>query len=134
VKPKFAFLLSGACLLAAPLLAHHSFSAEFDSSKPVVLEGVVSKLEWANPHVYFYVDVKDAKGATTTWACETGGPNALIRQGWKHDSMKIGDHITVNGYLAKDGSKMADARQVKLADGRKVFSGTPDDGGPQSKK
>ena len=118
-------------LTAAPMRAHHSFSAEFDASKAVTLQGVVSKVEWANPHVYFYVDVKEANGANTTWACETGGPNTLIRQGWKHDSMKAGDRVTVIGYMAKDGSKTADARQVTLADGRKVFSGSPDDGGPK---
>ena len=133
MKRRLAVLAATAGWMALSISAHHSFSAEFDSGKAVVLEGVVSKVEWANPHVYFYVDVKEANGGTTTWACETGGPNALIRQGWKHDSMKVGDHVTVNGYLAKDGSKMADARQVKLADGRKVFSGTPDDGGPQNR-
>ena len=132
MKAKFAVWAT--CLglwIAAPVLAHHSFSAEFDATKSVTLQGVVSKVEWANPHVYFYVDVKEASGANTTWACETGGPNTLIRQGWKHDSMKVGDRVTVIGYLAKDGSKTADARQVTLADGRKVFSGSPDDGGPK---
>ena len=118
-------------LAAAPMLAHHSFSAEFDGSKAVTLEGVVTRVDWANPHVYFFIDVKDSSGAVANWGCETSGPNQLIRQGWRRDSMKVGDHVTVRGYLARDASKTADAREVTLADGRKIFSGTPDDGGPK---
>ena len=118
-------------LLAAPLLAHHSFSAEFDVSKAVMLEGGVTRVDWANPHVYFFIDVKDGHGVVANWGCETSGPNQLIRQGWRRDSMKVGDKVTVRGYLARDASKTADAREVTLADGRKIFSGTPDDGGPK---
>jgi hypothetical protein len=117
-------------LSALPLLAHHSFSAEFDATKSITLTGVVTKVDWANPHVYFFVDVKDDKGAVVNYACETDGPNALIRRGWKRDSLKTGDQITVDAYLAKDGSKFVDARLVKLPDGRKVFAGSSDDGGP----
>jgi hypothetical protein len=113
-----------------PLLAHHSFSAEFDATKSITLTGVVTRVDWANPHVYFFVDVKDSKGAVVNYACETDGPNALIRRGWKRDSLKAGDQITVDAYLAKDGSKFVDARLVKLPDGRKVFAGSSDDGGP----
>lgn len=115
-------------------LAHHSFSAMFDGSKPITLEGVVTKVEWANPHVYFYIDVKDAEGKTENWACETAGPNSLIRRGWKRDSLKVGDRVTVRGYLAKNGSKLADAREVTFPDGTKIFSGSPGDGGPQQQQ
>jgi hypothetical protein len=123
-------LLSATCALTAAAWAHHSFSAQFDANKPVTLEGVVTKIAWANPHVYFYVDVKQGDGTVVNWACETNGPNGLIRQGWKRDSLKEGDRVTVSAYLAKDGSKTVDARMVTLPDGRKVFTGSANDGGP----
>ena len=127
MKTRFALL---ALIAVVPLLAHHSFSAEFDGSKPIQLKGIVTKLEWANPHTFFYIDVKDDKGNVVNWACETNGPNGLIRAGWKRNSLKVGDEVTVDGYRAKDGSNMIDARLVKLPDGRKVFAGNSDDGGP----
>ena len=125
------FLVLCTALSLAPLWAHHSFSAEFDAAKPVNLEGTVTRVEWANPHVYFYIDVKDSSGATANWACETGGPNSLIRSGWKRDAMKIGDKVIVKGYRARDGSNTADSRMVTFPDGRKVFTGSSDDGGPK---
>ncbi len=132
---KQLWLVGLALMLALNVgLAHHSFSAMFDGSKSVTLEGTVTKVEWANPHVYFYIDVKDADGKTENWACETAGPNSLIRRGWKRDSLKVGDKIVVRGYPAKNGSKIADAREVTFPDGRKIFAGSPGDGGPQQPK
>jgi hypothetical protein len=113
-----------------PLAAHHSFAAEYDSSKPVEFKGVVTKLDWMNPHVYFYVDVKDSEGKTISWACEAGNPNALARRGWKKSSLKAGDEITVTGFRAKDGTFTANARSIVLTDGKKLFAGSSDDGGP----
>jgi len=121
-------------LAASPAVAHHSFSAEFDGTKVIELRGTVTKIDWANPHVYFYMDVKDDKGATTNWGCETASPGSLHRQGWGRDSLKVGDQIIVDGYPARDGSKLADARRVTLPDGRRIFGGTPGDGGPPEPK
>ena len=128
------WIAAAAGTLAIPLLAHHSFSAQFDANKQVTLEGVVTKIAWANPHVYFYVDVKDSNGSVVNWACETNGPNGLIRQGWKRESLKVGDTVNVTAYLAKDGSKSVDARMVTLPGGKRVFTGSANDGGPTAVK
>src|SRR5271154_569004 len=104
-----AWIIGAAVLTALPLLAHHSFSAEYDASKPIEVKGVVTKLDWANPHTYFWVDVKDDKGEIVNWGCETNGPNGLIRAGWRRDSLKVGDTVTVSGYRANDGSHIMDA-------------------------
>jgi hypothetical protein len=101
--------------LAVPAAAHHSFAAEYDGTKPVKFTGAVTKIDWANPHVYFYIDVKDADGKVSNWAFEMGAPAVLTRSGWKRSSLKIGDVIIVEGTLAKDGTKHGNARNVTMA-------------------
>src|SRR5712691_10204731 len=116
-------------LAAAPAAAHHSFAAEYDAAKPVTLHGAVVRVEWTNPHARFYVEVKEPDGTAATWNLELASPNVLVRQGWTRNSLRIGDEITVTGSMAKDGSKMANARNVTLASGKRVFAGSP--GGPE---
>jgi hypothetical protein len=105
----------GLALAAMPVLAHHSFAAEYDSNKPVTLKGIVTKVEWMNPHVYFFIDVTDEAGKITNWALEMGPPAGLQKSGWTRNTMKVGDEVIVNGSLAKDGSKQANARSVTMA-------------------
>ena len=121
----------GIFLLRTPALAHHSFAAEFDGSKRLNFQGVVTKVDWTNPHTYFYVDVKDDSGRVANWIFETAGPNLLARLGWKRDSLKVGDRVTVVAYPAWDGARIASARTVSLADGHTVFAGSAVDGGPK---
>jgi len=127
MKGKVLTIICAAVVLAAfamPVLAHHSFAAEFDSAKAVDFQGVVTKVEWMNPHVYFYVDVKDPQsGKVTNWGCEMGSPNGLTRQGWTRNTLKIGMVIRVEGSAAKDGSSVANARNVTV-DGKKLGAAT----------
>ena len=109
-------------LAAAPLLAHHSFAAEFDNKKPVELKGTLIELEWVNPHAWIHMEVTDASGKVTKWDCELGSPNLLMRNGWRRDALKKGDMIIVSGSQAKDGSNMANARTVTFVDGKRVFN------------
>jgi hypothetical protein len=110
-----------------PILAHHSESAQFDVSKPVKVTGVISKVEWMNPHIWFYVDVKDESGKVTTWGFSGGPPGMLLRRGITKDILKIGSVVNVEGSRAKDGSNNASGRKVTFADGRDVFTASAED-------
>jgi hypothetical protein len=114
----------------ARLSAHHSFAAEFDGSKAIRITGIITKVEWTNPHSYFYLDAKGEDGSTVRWTCEAGSPGALSRRGFKRGDLKLGDTVIVDGYRAKDGSNMVDARRVTLPDGRIVSGASAGDGGP----
>jgi hypothetical protein len=125
MKHAIAALLMTLIVLAfgISIVAHHSFAAQYDSNKPITLKGGITRIEWANPHIYFYLDVADANGATVHWAIEGGAPSTLYRAGWRKDSAKVGDVVTVNGFLARDGSKLVNMQRALLADGRNLFVG-----------
>ena len=122
------FVLIGA---SAPLFAHHSFAAEYDKKQPIKFSGLVTKVEWLNPHIYYYVDVKDAGGKVINYAVEGGTPNTLYRKGWRKDSLKVGETITVEGFRAKNGSNHVNGSKVTLSSGKRLFDGSADESAEQ---
>jgi Family of unknown function (DUF6152) len=114
------------------LFAHHSFAAEFDADKPLKMKGVVTKIEWSNPHTYFYVDVTEPDGKVVNWGMEMGSPNGLMRAGWTRNTMKVGDEVTVEGSQAKDGALVGNARAVTLLEtGKRLFAASSQTEPPQ---
>ena len=125
MKRRLAALFASIALLASGLsvAAHHSFAAQYDREKPITLKGGITRIEWANPHIYFYIDVAESSGGAVHWSIEGGAPSTLYRAGWRKDSCKVGDVVTVNGFLARDGSKLVNMQRALLADGRNLFVG-----------
>jgi len=132
---KLVSVLVGAGLLCATVAieAHHSFSAQYDGNKPVVLRGTISKMLWSNPHGHLYLDVKAADGKIVTWELETASPSGLFRRGWRKEDLPVGVEVVVRGFLARDGTATANAGTVTLVStGKELFAGSPDDGSPQA--
>jgi len=128
MRVRYLVLLCILCIAAVPTIAHHSFGAEFDDKRPVTLDGTVVKFEFMNPHSWIHLDVRTPDGKVERWRVETGSTNALFRRGWRKDSLREGDQITINAFRAKDGSNTANANQVKLPDGRLLSAGSSREG------
>jgi hypothetical protein len=124
------FICAGIALMAKPVLAHHSFAAEFDGTQPVTLKGTLTRMEWVNPHGWVYLDVKGPDGTVVNWAIETGGPNALLRRGLRKSDFPVGIEVVVTGYKAKNGTPTANAKTLKFPDGREFFAGSSGTGAP----
>jgi hypothetical protein len=134
MRAKMLTVMAGGFMMAAvPMLAHHSFSAEYDRAKTVQLKGTVTKVEWMNPHARFYLDVKDDGGKVVNWEFELGSPNGLMRQGWTRNSLKVGDVVSVNGSQAKDGSNLVNANNVAFENGKRVLGGASSADDPATK-
>ena len=121
------FAIAGLIFVMEPLWGHHSVAAQYDVSKSITVTGTVTKVEWKNPHVFFYISLKDATGKVIDWELELGSTSGLLRRGWTRNSLKPGDSVTVNGYPARDGSNLANALAVTLSNGRKVFAGSAEE-------
>lgn len=124
LKPVSLMVAAAFLWIAAPVLAHHSFAAEFDADDPIDLTGIVTKIEWRNPHTFFYIDVEAEDGRFENWALEMGSPNGLMRRGWTRNSLQIGDEVSVVGSRAKDGSLKGNVRSVVLSSGERLFAGS----------
>jgi len=137
MRSKLFSVFAGAALVATaaavPVIAHHSFAAEFDAKRPVKLRGTVTKMEWINPHSWIHIDVKTADGKTEKWMVEGGAPNALLRRGWNKNSLLPGTEILVEGFQAKDGATRANGRDITFPDGKKLFVGSSGTGAPDER-
>jgi hypothetical protein len=137
MRSKLFSVVAGAALVltaaAVPVIAHHSFAAEFDAKRPVKLRGTVTKMEWINPHSWIHIDVKTADGKTEKWMVEGGAPNALLRRGWNKNSLLPGTEILVEGFQAKDGATRANGRDITFPDGKKLFVGSSGTGAPDER-
>jgi hypothetical protein len=134
MNTKLMTILAGALAAALPVLAHHSFSAEFDANKPVTLEGTVVKMDWVNPHSWLYLDVKGADGQIQHWSVEGGSPSVLLRNGWNRNSLPEGTRIIVHGHMSKDGAYRANSSDIQFPDGRKLDTGSSYTGGKEKDK